>query len=280
MLFRTLSIPFILLALPILGYLAICVMLFFRQDRMIFFPSHHADGEFDDMARAAGFEPWRDSDGAFLGWKKLRPDATRVILACHGNAGSAIDRFSLAPILSGGPPINLYLLEYPGYGSREGAPSERSLVDAAVSAVDKLSETGNLPIWLLGESLGTGVVGAAAGQRRNTVDGLVLVTPFDSLVGAAQVIYPWLPVAALVRHRFDSVTNLAPYSGPIAIIIGGQDFTTPPVLGKRLAEAFESTSRVWLIDDAGHNDTSVLLDAWPEISQWLADNEAGRSAAM
>jgi len=269
MLFRALSIPVTLVALPALGYAAICVMLFLRQDRMIFFPSRHDEGEFDALARLAGFEPWMDQNGEHLGWKKTRPDAQRIILACHGNGGSAVDRFELGPLLSTGPKFDLYLLEYPGYGARRGKPSEQSLVDAAVSAVDTITATQSQPLWLLGESLGTGVASATAAKRPDAIDGLILLTPFDSLVGAAQNLYPWLPVGAMLRHRFDSIRNLSGFRGPVAIAIAGQDTTTPPDLGRRLAERIAAPSRIWLAPNAGHNDTAELLEPWAEMAAWL-----------
>lgn len=277
MLFRALSIPAILILLPVLGYFAICVMLFFRQERMIFFPTVHLDDEFDEAANTSGFKPWRDEQGNRIGWKRVQPDAERVILACHGNGGSAVNRFELSAILSSGPVIDLYLLEYPGYGSRPGRPSEKSLVAAAVEAIDWLrgpSGSPDLPIWLLGESLGTGVASAAAAARPDAVTGLILVTPFDSLVGAAQCHYPWLPVGGLMRHRFDSVKNLSRFHGPVAIVIAGDDLTTPPKLGQRLAASLSASNRVWLIPGAGHNDTTALLQEWPEMTQWLETSGA------
>jgi len=269
MLFRALSVPVTLVALPVLGYAAICVMLFLRQDKMIFFPSVHDEGEFDALARLAGFEPWRGRNGEHLGWKKTRPDAEKIILACHGNAGTAADRFDLAPLLSTGPKVDLYLLEYPGYGARSGKPSEESLVEAAVAAIDLITGADARPLWLLGESLGTGVASAAVAMRPDAIDGVILLTPFDSLVGAAQNLYPWLPVAALLRHRFDSVQNLAGFSGPVAIVIAEHDTTTPPALGHRLAKRIAAPSRVWVAPNAGHNDTPEILEPWKEIAAWL-----------
>ncbi len=270
MLFRVLSIPAVLVAVPVLGYFAICVMLFFRQDRMIFFPTVYAEKEFDALAAASGFVPWLDAAGVRMGWKKLSPNAARSVMSCHGNGGSAVDRFELGLYLNRGSAVDLYLLEYPGYGSRTGVPSEKSLVSAAVEAIDALRTTSANPLWVLGESLGTGVASAAAAQRPDAVDALILVTPFDSLVGAAQSLYPWLPVSGLVRHRFDSVENLAAFRNPVALVIAGDDRTTPPKLGHRLAESIDAPSRTWVIGGAGHNDTDLLLGDWPEMAAWLA----------
>jgi pimeloyl-ACP methyl ester carboxylesterase len=168
--------------------------------------------------------------------------------------------------------VNLYLLEYPGYGERSGTPSERSLVNAAVAAVDLLAERPTHSLWLLGESLGSGVASAAAGLRPHRVDGIVLVTPFDSLVGAAQFHYPWIPVGWLMRHRLDSTENLRAFPGPVAIVIAGEDRTTPPILGKKLAASIDSAVRIWEAPGAGHNDTDLLFRPWPEIARWLEES--------
>src|SRR5690606_14790649 len=101
------------------------------------------------------------------------------------------------------------------------------------------------------------------------IAGLILVTPFDSLVGAAAFHYPWLPVSLFLKTRFDSVKNLAAYPGPVAFLLSEQDTTTPVVLGKKLYDSYPGRKRLW-VDPEGDHDVSSLQDAeWPRIVEWL-----------
>ena len=59
----------------------------------------------------------------------------------HGNAGQALDRHHCSELFRGlheSGPWEVYVLEYPGYGPRPGQPSEQTLRDAALQAMDLL----------------------------------------------------------------------------------------------------------------------------------------------
>lgn len=265
-----------LITLPLLlvgGYLAICAFLYFRQDSLVFFPRRAPMAELEATARSVGFEPWTRADGDRIGWRSLDGDPANVLLICHGNGGFALHRnyFAYANrAADGSAQPQTYLLEYPGYGAREGAPSEVSLTAAAVEAIDALVAMTPAPqITLLGESLGSGVASAAAARRPDVVDAIILITPFNSLVGAAHDHYPWVPVPWLLRTRFDSEKNLAAFPGPVAFIVAEEDRTVPAHLGKQLYESYRGTKHLWLVPDAHHNDTDRLLADWPEIWTWL-----------
>lgn len=189
MLFRLL---FFLLATGVVGYVAICALLYVRQERLIFFPSIVAAEELEAFARAEDFVPWTNARGERIGWQSPAQPGAPALLICHGNAGHALGRNYSALRQRGA--FRIFLLEYPGYGARPGPPSARALVDAAVEAIDTLvAEEPGRSIYLFGQSLGSGVVSLAAARRPEVVAGVVLLTPFDSLAGAAARHYPWLP---------------------------------------------------------------------------------------
>ena len=65
--------------------------------------------------------------------------ARGALLVLHGNAGSALDRTYLAEAFQGPAmpwALDVFLLEYPGYGAREGTPSENALVAAATAGIE------------------------------------------------------------------------------------------------------------------------------------------------
>ena len=161
------------------------------QRRLIYYPARIDMPAAGAMAAQRGFEPWYARSGELLGWR-VSPgpvDAagegrqTPRVLVLHGNAGHALHRTFYRTHL--GQHWRIHILEYPGFGVRDGRPSEESLVAAASQAFTELLATGASPVYLLGESLGTGVAAAVAARFPDEVAGLLFITPFTSLEDVA-----------------------------------------------------------------------------------------------
>ncbi len=266
---RQRSMLYLLLIIP-LGYLAICVALYFQQDRMVFVPTTGTEKEMDEEASAQGFEPWLNAAGQRIGWQSIDGGTENALLVCNGNGGNALGRTYYRDYCRNRERgWKTYLLEYPGYGARPGSPSEKSVVSAAVEAIDTLAAAPNRKIWLIGESLGSGVASAAVAQRPGKIAGLMLVTPFDSLFSAAGYHYPWLPVSLLLRTRLNSAENLKSYPGPVAFLVGEKDQTVPAVLGKKLYESYRGRKHLWVAPEADHDVSDLVLKEWPQILAWM-----------
>ncbi len=260
------------------AYFAICAYLWARQDQLLFFPRALPAAELSALGASQGYEPWLHPLDGSIGWKPQRahfptPTPADILLICQGNGGFALgDGYRpLREHPGAAIAFDTYLLEYPGYGARLGKPSAQSLTAAAIQAVDTLAAA-NAPsrrIFLLGQSLGSGVVCAAAAARPEKIAGIILVTPYDSLAAGAAAHYPWLPAGLLLRHRLDSIANLACYHGPVAFLLAGRDLTIPPRLGRRLYDAYAGPKKLWLAPAAGHNDLGQILAPWAEITAWL-----------
>jgi pimeloyl-ACP methyl ester carboxylesterase len=254
--------------LLIVGYVLICALLYFKQDNFLFHPSHAPVGDLEKYAREVQFEPWTNTKGERIGWKSTGDDAApNALLFCHGNGGFAL-RPDTSNLRQDGR-FQVFLLEYPGYGARPGEISTRSFIAAALDAVDTLAAQKNRRIFLLGESMGSGVVCASAAAQPEKISGLALLVPFDSLAAAAGSHYPWIPIRMLMRHKLDSDKNLEHYRGPVAFIVAGRDTTIPPKHGKKLYDEYTGRKRLWLVSDAGHNDYDELMQNWPQVIAWL-----------
>lgn len=270
-----------ILALLALGYATLCVYLWVNQERLLFFPKIASRADLDLLATTEGYEPWTNPRGEQIGWKSRGGDPSDALLICHGNGGHALGE-GYAPLRNrpaAAANFQTFLLEYPGYGARPGPPSAKSMTAAATEAIDTLSAGPHRRIFLLGQSLGTGVACAAAAARPAQITGIILVTPYDSLAASAQFHHPWLPVALLLRHHLDSDKNLTRYHGPVAFLIAGRDGTIPPRFGRRLYDRYSGPKRLWLSPDAGHNDLGQLLAAWPQITAWLLERQRSHGTA-
>ncbi len=259
-----------LLALALGGYGLLCLLVVLAQRRLLYFPARATGPDALAAARGLGLEAWRDGRGALLGWRAPGAGKGLRVLVFHGNAGSALDRGYYLDLL-GGPDTEVILFEYPGYGSREGAPSEDSLVVAGVEAVARLRAEAPGPLWLLGESLGSGVASAVAARRPGDLAGLVLVTPFARLTEVAAWHYPWLPMGLLLRDRWDNAAALARYPGPVGLLVAGRDEVVGAAQGRLLAAALGPRARLWEVPEAGHNTLPLRPGAppWPGIRGFL-----------
>jgi uncharacterized protein len=262
-------------AIAVLIYLAVAMFYAFMQRSFIYFPQTQSlDAALASVNRMGG-SAWLDDEGNWLGWRHLWPGATRRVLVMHGNAGQALDRRYWTELFRGmqeSGPWEVTVLEYPGYGARAGKPSEPSLRDAALHAMDRLQAERPGPVLLLGESLGSGVAAHVAAARRDTVAGIVLVTPFASLGAVAKHHMPFLPVSLLLRDRFDTLQLLAGFNGPMVIVTGTEDTIVPEQLALPLKAAHRGPLLHWSQPGAGHNDIDInpLADGWREIDTFLA----------
>ena len=89
---------------------------------------------------------------------------------------------------------------------------------------------------LQGQSLGSGL--AAEMARRGLGGRLILISPFTSMASLGQRFFPWLPVAPLVRHRFDTLSKAPGIGVPVLIVHGTEDELVPFSMGEELARVF------------------------------------------
>lgn len=189
-----------------------------------------------------------------------RARGTAVIF--HGNAGHAGHRAGYADALTR-LGLRVILAEYPGYGPRDGAVGEASLVDDAAQTLVLAQQLHGAPLLVIGESLGAGVAAAAAARSGTKVTGLLLITAWDRLEHVAAFHYPWLPVRWLLRNRYDSVAHLAAFDGPVLVAVAEHDHIVPARFGTALHAALPGRKRLDVIAGAGHNDWLLRVDdAW------------------
>jgi uncharacterized protein len=165
------------------------------------------------------------------------------------------------------------LVDYRGYGSSTGKPSETALVADALLWHDHAKQKlGAQRIVVFGRSLGSGVAVQLAASR--PVSGVILVTPFDSLTNVARYHYPYLPVRWMLRHRFDSVERAPWIDAPLLCLAAERDEIIPMVHAKRLFDAWKGTKRWVALRGAGHNSTDDAPEFWERIKDFLENNIA------
>ncbi|MFV0415972.1 MAG: alpha/beta hydrolase [Chthoniobacterales bacterium] len=249
----------------------------FSFRKLIFFPPRFSEKEALVIAEQSNLTPWRHGEKQ-IGWKRLVAESsasTPRVLILHGNAGAAVYCSFLVDILqlaAAPDPVDSYILTYPGYGFREGEPSQVSIVKAATEALDALAASSKSPIIVVGQSIGTGVASQLAAARPDAIAGLLLITPFTSLVDVGQSHYPWAPVRLFWKgrpDRFESKLALKKYHGPISFLVAGKDRVVPTKFGRQLYESYYGPKHLFIATDGDHNNLTETLPLAEWKKAWL-----------
>ena len=248
------------------GYAAVAAAVALSQGRLIYPSAGRTAAPSAAAVAARGLEavPADGAPRAFVAEPPGEARATAVVF--HGNAGTALDRGYYVRALSARG-VRVVLAEYPGYGGRPGAPSEAALVADGAGTVRWAARRYPGPLVVWGESLGAGVAAAVAARVPALVDGVVLLTPWDSLLARARQSYGWLPVGLLLRDRYDSAAHLRGSDRPVAVVVAERDAVIPPERAHALFDALEGPKRLWTFPGAGHNSWPADPGAgwWDEV---------------
>jgi len=237
------------------------------QTRLVF-PAH-AVGPEEPLTRASIRVSVKTSDGNILhGIHVPSLSATRkprtLVLGFGGNAWNGANVANQLHQFF--PDADVVAFHYRGYYPSTGSPSAKVLLaDAPLIhdfAIDRVKPDRTIAV---GFSIGSSVAASLAGPR--PLDGLILVTAFDSLKSAASDLYPWLPIATFFEHELNTAAYLKDAKVPVALISGDRDTLIRPARTQALRRQVPNLVYDRTIDGAGHND----IYHRPEFQQAMAE---------
>jgi alpha-beta hydrolase superfamily lysophospholipase len=230
------------------------------QNKLLYYPDSSVPSE--ESLRANRINPWPSSlkdHRGFVSINETKP-VNGTIIVFHGNAGTAADRVFYVKWLAvlG---YRVILAEYPAYGGRKGKVGERAFVSDAGETVQLAFEQHGGPLFLLGESLGCGIAAAVAKDATVRIDGIILITPWDTLASVAQSKFPYFPVRLFLKDKYDNIGNLRSFKKGIAVVGAERDEVVPVRHANRLYLALPSKAKkIWIVKGAGHNDWPMFVD--------------------
>ena len=207
----------------IVSYCGICIYLYLIQDHLIFYPNSAVGVLFDDSIEAYEIQVDQDKNYWTRGYIVNANAAGPIVVYFGGNgAESAYQARAFQQL---GVPV--VLTNYRGYGRSDGSPSEQAILGDAQKIIEwiKTSFPGR-PLVLMGYSLGSGV---AAISARTGIDGVILISPYQSLVEIAHTnpVYRLFPVKWLMKHQFDTRPFLGELPSKVLIIYSRSDHMRP-----------------------------------------------------
>ena len=105
-------------------------------------------------------------------------------------------------------------------------------------------------IIIYGESLGTAISVEVAQNKKFA--GIILESPFTSMVEAGKHYYFYLPVSLLLKDRYQTLDKLKNIKIPILVMHGKKDKIVPFIMGKKVYENANSPKFSYFPDNDDH----------------------------
>jgi pimeloyl-ACP methyl ester carboxylesterase len=269
----------------VLSYAGMCVWMYFRQSRYVYFPDRVLGATPADEGMAFDDVTLRTEDGETIhGWYVSAASNGAVILLCHGNAGNLGDRVdTIRRFHDQG--LDVFAFDYRGYGRSSGRPGEAGTYRDAAAAWDYLVRRGIAPrrIVPFGESLGGAVAAWLAEQR--PVGAVVLRSAFTSVPDMAARLYPYLPVRPFCRIRYDTLARMPNLRCPVLVAHSPDDEVVPFAHGQALFDAAKPPKQLVPLQgyhntdlDAGESGFSVQLTDF--LARHVAPAASAANAAI
>jgi hypothetical protein len=240
-------------ALYVLGIVATC----FWPDRFILFPSTRPiavpQARRVEVAGPAGsLEIWTSRPYPH----SAEPEA--FVLAFNGNGSRAERELGRLEPTWAGHDVEIWAVNYPGYGTSHGPALVKNIPPAALAAYDALAQKARgRPIFVSGHSIGT-TAALYVGANR-PVAGLVLHNP-PPLRQLIQGRFGWFNlwiassrVVSAIPDRLDSIANGGRCSAPAVFILAEWDTLVLPKYQQKVVDAYHGPKRFMHVANYGHN---------------------------
>ena len=241
-------------------YIFICILAFFLQARLMYFPMKHIFELPSDYGIKYEDIKIKTKDNILLhSWWIPHEQNRGVVLVCHGNGGNVSHRLHLVNAFQS-LGFSTFLFDYRGYGHSKGKPSEKGTyldAEAAYNFLINNKQVDPKKIVVYGESLGSAVAIELA--TRKEIGAIILEGSFTSVPDVAAESYFFLPVRWFIRYQYNSLAKINTLSIPILFIHSPEDDIISFKHGKKLFDAYNG-EKEFLNTSGGHNDGGFVND--------------------
>jgi len=236
----------------------ICFVLYVRflESTTVFLPSKEILANPQSVGLTYEDVFFRTKDNVPLhGWLVKAPDAVATMIFLHGNAGNVGDRLGKLMVLHK-MGVNVFLVDYRGYGLSQGNPTERGMYLDAIAAYDYLKNRKDLDgsrLIAYGVSLG-GCAAVDLATKRD-VAALIVDSTFTNAADMSKKILPFVP-SFLLSIKLDNAAKIVRVDVPKLFIHSEDDETVPYAFGKELYST-AAAPKSFLKISGTHNDGHV-----------------------
>lgn len=238
--------------LVIIAYIVICVLLYFFQEKLIFFPEKLDKKfrfNFNDDFEELNFTT---TDNFVLNGVLFKATHSKgLIFYLHGNAGSVNSWEDVAKTYTD-LQYDVLIIDYRGYGKSEGKISSEKQMFKDLQIVYDAMKTryDESKMVVLGYSIGSGLAAKIASVNHPRL--LILQTPYYSLTDMMRRRYPLIPTFIL-KYKFATNKYIVDCKMPIVIFHGDRDEVIHYNSSARLKELLKSGDTLVTLKGQAHN---------------------------
>ena len=249
-------------------YICLCVLLYFIQEKLIFYPEKLATDHKFEFTQPFEELYFKTTDNKSLNGILFKADSSKgLIFYLHGNAGSLRSWGEIAKTYTD-MHYDIFMLDYRGYGKSEGSiTGEKQMYDDVQVVYDHLKTKYNeANIIILGYSIGSGPATKLASGSHAKL--LILQAPYYNLTDMMKHIYPILP-AFLLKYKFETNKFIKDCKMPVIIFHGDKDGVIYYGSSQKLKSLFKSSDTLITLTGQGHNGMSYNSTYLSELQKIL-----------
>jgi uncharacterized protein len=174
--------------------------------------------------------------------------------------------------------VEIWGMNYPGFGGSTGPTRLARIGPAAVAAFDVLrGEAAGAPIVVYGASIGATVALHVSASRPTEISGLILQNPpplREMILRQFGWWNLWLlagPVALQIPRELDGISNARASRAPAIFLLAQRDEIVAPRFHRLVVEAYDGEKRIIELHGAHHNDPieGTALADLSDALDWL-----------
>lgn len=257
-----------ILQILLILYLIICGLLYFFQEKLIFFP-HKLRKDYKFQFNQS-FEELniKTTDQILLNGLLFKADSSKgLIFYLHGNAGALNSWGGVAKTYTD-LGYDVFMLDYRGYGKSEGKiTSQEQLFQDVQTTYDEIKKRYNEDkIIVLGYSLGTGLATELASTNNPKL--LILQAPYYSFTDLMKYYYPIIPTFIL-KYKLPTDEFIRNCKVPIVIFHGTDDEVIYYGSSLKLKNYFKNTDTLITLKGQLHNGITYNPEYKADIEKIL-----------
>jgi len=255
----------------VLSLLLLNVWMYFQQPNIIFYPVRELYQTPADWGLDYEDVMLKTADDVELhGWYIPHKQSKYTLLFFRGNAGNISHRRESIEIFHR-LGLNVFIIDYRGYGKSKGKPGEQGLYQDAAAAWRYLTKekgfTAN-QVLIFGRSLG----GAVAARLASGVKarGLILESTFSSAPEFARAVFPVLSRLVFMRYDFNTADIIQRVNCPVLVLHSPDDEIMPFQLGEKVFQLANQPKRfVRMKGDHNYGFIQSQPGYEQELASWL-----------
>lgn len=245
----------------VMAYTVVSLSVYFLQPGMLYYPNLPSR-DLVSSPRDIGLDyrnvEFISADKVKLhGWYIPHPQPQATLLFFHGNAGNISHRLDSINIFHQ-LGLNVFIIDYRGYGNSEGEPTELGTYRDAEAAWHYLTHTlgeKSSDIIVFGRSLGGAIASWLATQHSPRA--LILESSFSSARSIGQHFYPMLPIEQIIRFNYDTQSHVEKTNCPVLIAHSPDDDIIPYAEGRKIFVA--AGKQKTFLEMRGDHNSGFLL---------------------